>query len=391
MSKTTATTAAATGGGAGAAAAVGFQSTKGCVALVTGSSGFVGARLVEMLLERGAKTVIGMDVLKPDDVLEQRFLDVQKKTGGSIIVLSGSEGDLCSEAAVEAAFTKVPQLDVVYHIAALVGPFHNRDKYLDVNYHGTIRIIQHCRKYHVPKLVYSSSPSTRFTGKDVEGLREDQMPIPATFLALYAETKAMGEMAVHKACCDDLLTVSVAPHQVYGPYDSLFLPKLLETAGSGRLRIFGKGQNKISVCYVDNYCHGLICGADALYKNSPALAKYYVVTDGPPQNFWKLLNTAIIAMGFQDLETKWHLPGWLLYTVAYLCAFVTFCTGRKFKLNPFTVKMMTIHRYFSIENAQRDLKYTPVVPFQEGWQTTIEWFKVHWLPKWKEMGASKLG
>lgn len=122
------------------------------------------------------------------------------------------------------------------------------------------------------------------------------MPIPTKFVALYAETKAKGELAVHKACSDELLTVSVAPHQVYGPYDSLFLPKLLETAGSGKLRIFGKGANKISLCHVDNYCHGLICGADALYKGSAALASYYVVTDGEPQYFWRILNEAIVAM-----------------------------------------------------------------------------------------------
>jgi nucleoside-diphosphate-sugar epimerase len=368
----------------------GFESPKGCIAIVTGSSGFVGSRLVEMLLERGAKTVIGFDVTKPDEVLEKRFEVVQKRTGGKIIVLAGSEGDLCSDSAVEAVFTKAPKIDVVYHIAALVGPFHDRKKYMEVNYNGTLRIIDNCKKYKVPKLVYSSSPSTRFTGGNVEGLREDQMPIPDTFLALYAETKAAGEKVVHKACCDELLTVSVAPHQVYGPYDSLFLPKLLETAGTGRLRIFGKGENKISICYVDNYCHGLMCGADALYKGSPALATYYVVHDGPPQYFWKILNKAIVAMGFVDLETKFHLPGVLLYSVAYLCALFTLLTGKITKLNPFTVKMLMIHRYFSLENAQRDLKYEPLLTSDEAWPKTIEWFKVNWLPEWKQQGNSNL-
>lgn len=216
------------------------------------------------------------------------------------------------------------------------------------------------------------------------------MPIPQTFVALYAETKAKGEQAVHKACCDSLLTISVAPHQVYGPYDSLFLPKLLETAGSNRLRIFGKGTNKISLCHVDNYCHGLMCGADALYKGSPALATYYVVTDGEPQFFWRVLNEAIVAMGFTDLNTKHHLPIWLLYGVAYVCSFLTLLTGKQFKLKPFTVRMMTIHRYFDISNARRDLKYEPLINFDKGWPETIEWFKTQWLPVWKEEGVSKL-
>mmetsp|Transcript_21934 Transcript_21934/g.62240 ORF Transcript_21934/g.62240 Transcript_21934/m.62240 type:complete len:377 (+) Transcript_21934:74-1204(+) len=365
----------------------GFDSPKGCNALVTGSSGFVGARLVEMLLERGAKSVIAFDLVAPDETLLQRFAKVQEETGGRVIILSQTEGDLTSSAAVSAAFMKVPQIDVVYHIAALVGPFHSAEKYDDVNHKGTLRVIENCRKFKVPKLVYSSSPSTRFTGGDVEGLREDQMKIPDKFVALYAATKAKGEVAVHKACCDELLTISVAPHQVYGPYDSLFLPKLLETAGTGRLRIFGKGENKISLCHVDNYCHGLICGADALYKDSPALATYYVVTDDEPQYFWKILNQAVVAMGFTDLYTKFHLPLWLLYGVAYICSFLTLLTGKQFKLKPFTVKMLVIHRYFDISNAKRDLKYEPLITFDKGWQDTIEWFKVHWLPTWSKQGS----
>ena len=41
------------------------------VCLVTGGSGFVGQRLVEMLVERGAKKVISFDISpKPKDALE---------------------------------------------------------------------------------------------------------------------------------------------------------------------------------------------------------------------------------------------------------------------------------------------------------------------------------
>jgi hypothetical protein len=42
--------------------------------------------------------------------------------------------------------------------------------------------------------------------------------------------------------------------------------------------------------------------------------------------------------------------------------------------------MLTMHRYFSIENAKRDLKYEPLYDFQDRWQYTIDWFKEHWLP-----------
>lgn len=51
-----------------------------------------------------------------------------------------------------------------------------------------------------------------------------------------------------------------------GHRDTLFMPSLLEAAGKGQLRVFGNGRNKVSFTYLDNYCHGLILGYDALYK-----------------------------------------------------------------------------------------------------------------------------
>ncbi len=195
-----------------------------------------------------------------------------------------------------------------------------------------------------------------------------------------------------------MLTIAVAPHQVYGPRDGLFLPSLLATAANGSLRIFGDGMNKISFCHVDNYSHGLILGAEALYPGSPALGKYYVVTDGPPILFWKVLDQAIIAMGFASIWAKFKLPGWFMMFLAWIVLlvgnFYSFLTGTPshvvnyyLKLNPFAVKMLLINRYFDISNAKRDLQYEPVIQFEDGWRDTIAWFKANWLPK--HLGTKK--
>lgn len=40
-----------------------------------------------------------------------------------------------------------------------------------------------------------------------------------------------------------------------------------------------------------------------------------------------------------------------------------------------------MHRWFSIKNAEKDLKFEPVIGFEEGWSDMAEWFKQEWLPK----------
>ena len=59
---------------------------------------------------------------------------------------------------------------------------------------------------------------------------------------------------------------------------------------------------------------------------------------------------------------------------------VSWITGRKFLLTVFSIKMCTIHRWFKIDAAERDLGYTPVIAFEEGWADTAAWYKEHWLP-----------
>lgn len=117
---------------------------------VTGGCGFVGHRLVEMLVERGAARVVAFDVApapawKLDDPRVQYV-----------------QGDITKAEDVDKALQGI---DCVWHVAALVGPYHPKERYTLVNYHGTLNIIEACRKHGIKKVVMSSSPSTRMDGQ----------------------------------------------------------------------------------------------------------------------------------------------------------------------------------------------------------------------------------
>jgi nucleoside-diphosphate-sugar epimerase len=331
--------------------------------LVTGGSGLCGHRLVEMLADYGAKRVISFDLALP-------LHPHQSSRNQAIHVV---QGDIAN---VQLLTELCVGVDCVFHVAALVGPFYPRELYWKVNVQGTLNVIQACKENRVGKLVFSSTPSTRMDGNDILWKNEDELQICwGNFSHLYAETKAISEMKAREANCDELMTIAVAPHQVYGPWDGLFLPNLLHAAYTGRLRVFGNGQNNISMCHVDNYSYGMILGYEALYKGSPALGKYYVITDGPPVNFWRILDQAVVGMGYESLFDKFMLPKLLLLLIAYPLAFIAGLFGKQFKLNPFTVKMLTIHRTFNIERAEKDLGYVPLIPFEKGWPDTIQWFQ----------------
>jgi len=147
----------------------GFASVSGSRCLVTGSSGLVGCRLVSMLLDRGCREVVAFDLREPGEGIKEGW----ERRGKVTVVV----GDLARMEDLEDAVGGGGGIDCVYHIGALVGPFHPKEMFLKVNYEGTKNVVELCRKRGIPKIVFSSSPSTRFDGGDVRGLREDQLRV----------------------------------------------------------------------------------------------------------------------------------------------------------------------------------------------------------------------
>ena len=107
--------------------------------------------------------------------------------------------------------------------------------------------------------------------------------------------------------------------------------------------------------------------------------------------FWDAIDETIVGMGFPSIRQKWHLPYWLIMGLAYLCALIEAVSGVRLKLNPFYVRMLTMHRWFNIDKAQTDLGYEPIIPFDEGWKQTTAWFREHWLPNFDSRQAAYMG
>lgn len=95
------------------------------VCLVTGGTGFVGQRLVEMLVERGARRVISFDVVeKPEGAWDDERIEWRK-------------GDVTD---LDALVDATRGVDCVWHNAAAVGPFHPQSLYDKVNHIGACAI-----------------------------------------------------------------------------------------------------------------------------------------------------------------------------------------------------------------------------------------------------------
>jgi nucleoside-diphosphate-sugar epimerase len=91
--------------------------------------------------------------------------DIAPKADGSSDnpVIEYVQGDITDAAFVLKICAGV---ECVFHIAALVGPYHPAEAYTKVNYQGTVNVINACEQLGIKRIVMSSSPSTRFPYPD---------------------------------------------------------------------------------------------------------------------------------------------------------------------------------------------------------------------------------
>lgn len=320
--------------------------------LVTGGGGFLGGAIVRRLLQRGDRVTSFSRSFYP----ELEAAGVRQVCGD--LADSGAVGRACRS------------MDLVFHVAARTGVWGPYDAYFKTNVTGTENILSACRKNNIPRLVYTSSPSVIFNGRDMEGVDEDAT-YPDHYPAHYPATKALAEQAVKRASGPDLKTIILRPHLIWGPRDNALVPRII--ARARRLVRVGNGNNRVDTVYIDNAADAHILAAERLRENPLLSGKVYFISQDDPIPLWDMVDAILNAGGLPPVRrsvskrTAW-LMGLLLESI-----YKTLHVSVEPQMTRFVAEELATSHWFDISAAKRDLGYKPAVTTTEGLQRLAAW------------------
>jgi nucleoside-diphosphate-sugar epimerase len=263
--------------------------------------------------------------------------------------------------------------DAVFHTAALPGIWGDIRTYSEINITGTSNILVGCKRRGVPKLIYTSSPSVVFDMKDECGI-DESTPYPRQYFNPYSHTKAIAEQEVlTQNNADGVLTCAIRPHLIWGPRDNHLIPRILDQARRRKLRIVGKGENKVDLTYIDNAAMAHLLAADAMQANRVA-GKAYFVSDDNPVVLWDWINALLEQMKLP--KVRGHIPAGLAFGIGRCLEkiYETFNKQSEPRMTRFLARALSCSHYYNISNAKRDFGYKPVIKNDEGVSRTVDYF-----------------
>lgn len=317
-------------------------------ALVTGGGGFLGRAIVRQLLHRGDQVV----------VLGRNPYPKLSKLGVKVVT-----GDVRDEKVVNQVCDGV---ETVFHTAAIAGIWGPWEMYHSINTIGTRHVVDACVRNDVQKLVFTSSPSVVFNGKDQQGINEDTL-YPKKYLCHYPHTKALAEQHVLDSHDKTrLLTCALRPHLIWGPGDQHLIPRLIERASRDKLKRVGDGDNRVDMIYVDNAAAAHLQAADALQKDSAVGGKAYFVSEGEPVNLWMWINEILMLAGLPRVRRS------VSFQWAYRAGHAMEMTYEWMKwmdheplMTRFLACQLAHSHYYDVSRAREDFGMRSVVSFEE--------------------------
>lgn len=299
--------------------------------LVTGSSGTIGTRLCETLLEKG-HTVIGADweMCKWNAAVEALRIDIDLRH--------------------KEEFHKLPtDVELIIHLAANARVYElveNPDRAMD-NFIDTFNILEFARTNGIKKMMFASSRETYGNIHLPEGQKysEDK----AHFMSCespYTASKIGGE-ALFEAYkrCYGIETIIWRFSNVYGMYDDSVrvVPLYFRQAKAGEpMKVFGKDKC-LDFTYIDDCVHGIILGIE---KWETAKNDTYNLAYGEGSTILRLAEL------FKEL------------------------LGSNSPIEIGNARTGEVTHYIAdISKAQRVLGYTPQTRFEDGVRKAVEWYK----------------
>lgn len=325
--------------------------------LVTGGGGFLGQALCRGLAERGH--------------------DVSSFNRGrypalEVLGVRQLQGDLGDRDAVLSACM---DMDAVFHSAAKAGAWGSYDSYHRANVAGTQHVIDGCRAHGIGRLVYTSTPSvTHRATHPVAGGSAETVPYGDAFKAHYASTKTLAEKSVLAANDVALATIALRPRLIWGPGDNQILPRLVQRAKAGRLRLVGSGDNLVDSTYIDNAAQAHLDAFAALTPGRACAGRAYFISNGEPLPMRELLNGLLRAAGAPPVGKS--LPFAAAYAIGAVCeaAWTLLPLAGEPPLTRFLAEQLSTAHWYDMGPATRDFGYVPGISIAEGLERLRESF-----------------
>ena len=326
--------------------------------LVTGGTGFLGRRIVERLLAEGRAVTVLARTPAPD--LEQR--------GVRFIRASLDDAE-----SVRAACAGI---EVVFHVAAKVGVWGRYGDFFHTNVLGTRTLLEGCRAHGVSRLVYTSTPSVVYNGHDLAGA-DESLPLTTNCPSPYPLTKAIAERDVLAANSATLRTVALRPHLIWGVGDPHLVPRLLDRARAGRLRIVGEGKNRVDMVHIENAVDAHLLAERALSASQPATlnsqpglppaaGRAFFITNGEPVVLWDWINDLLRALGEPPVTKKISLRAATALGALCEAAWQLLPVKSEPPMTRFIAAELAKDHWFDLTAARRDLGYVPRVTMAAG-------------------------
>jgi dihydroflavonol-4-reductase len=326
--------------------------------LVTGATGFIGARLLARLaVECDSLRILRRAESSLELIKNIRFEDFIGDVTNRDDVMRAVEG-----------------CDYVFHVAASVSYWDKLKKeQYDVNVNGTKNIVEACLTHKVKRLIHTSSIVA--IGSPSKGgiADEDTEYNFGHYKISYCDTKRLGELEVQKGVRAGLDAVIVNPAAVFGPGDIRRYKGHLY-GGKVWTRLFYVGGG-IATVDVDDVVDGHI----RAWKKGKVGERYILANEN--LTFKEIADTIAFALSPQGrgvgdgwFRNRVRIPTALVFTLAYLATFFSILTRTKPVATVSMAKFTKMNLFFSNEKARRDLGMT-FRPFSETIERTFEWLK----------------
>ncbi len=320
-------------------------------ALVTGASGFIGARLIPALQAEGweVRAYVHRTPLAP---------------ASGVFSFSG---DIQDERALVAAMGDV---DAVFHLAAAVGSaVTDRRAFQAVNAGGTRAVLRAARAARVGRVVHCSSIGVLGAVRDGETAAEDYPPAPRT---LYDRTKLAAEEAARAAAAAGLGVVILRPGWVYGPGDRRTF-KFFRAVCRRRAALIAGARGRQTPVYIDDLVSGVLLAAA---KGRPG-AIYHLAGD-QVLTAEEMTRMAAAACGVAPPRLRLRLelarPAALVLEKAFALA------GREAPFNRGKLAFFSDSKAMSSQRARTELGFAPRTDFRSGVRRAIAWYRENgWL------------